>query len=214
MQRIVSFYRFDIRSMRLLFLIPIISWLVSLIIIVSQTTNYDKYYDSFLIVQGIYIPFSCWWMILRLSAVYEDGATQTLSPYYQKYLWFDIVRYAIIYLLGLLSLVTVIIMKYDPSVINVLLLSHYTLLVFLYILLGALSIIVTRTLEVSMTLIFLYTVLEVITQGTFMPWPHIFQFELPFDTVLYQFKILWIGLFTILLAFLVSFNFKKSRYEK
>lgn len=214
MKRIVSFYRFDIRTMRFLFLIPIISWVVSLVLINLQTTDYDKYYDSFLIVQGIYIPFSCWWMILRLTPVYEDGAVQTLSPYYQKYLWFDIIRYAIAYLLGLMSLVIVIIMKYDTSVIDYLLLIHFILLVFLYILMGALSIIISRTLEVSMTMIFLYTVLEVVTQGSFMPWPHIFQFEPPLDTVLYEAKILRLGLLTIFLALLVSFAFKKSRNEK
>src|SRR6185437_16137261 len=101
MKRISSFFHFDIRNMGLLFLIPIISWIVSAILIIFSTTNYDKYYDAFLIIQGIYIPFSCWWIILRLYPIYEMGAEETLMPYYQKYLWLDIARYSILHILGL-----------------------------------------------------------------------------------------------------------------
>lgn len=87
-------------------------------------------------------------------------------------------------------------------------------MILFYALLGALSIIVSKTLEVSIALIFLYTVLEIVTQGTFMPWPHIFQFEPPVDVVFYQTKLLLLFIITFILAFLVGPLFKKSGSSK
>lgn len=213
MKRILYFFHFDIRNMRVLFFIPIISWIISIVLILFRINSYDKYFDAFLIVQGIYIPFGCWWIIFRLYAVYEDGAEETLLSYYQKYLWFDIARYVMVCVLGLVTLAGIIVWKFDSSVINLMLLFHFFLLILFYVLAGAITVIVLKALEVSIALVFLYTILEVITQGTFMPWPHIFQFELE-SGVIHQYKILWLCIMNLILAFLAGFLFKKSGNRK
>jgi membrane protein implicated in regulation of membrane protease activity len=51
--------------------------------------------------------------------------------------------------------------------------------VLFYMFFGTSLIVLIKNIEISLTIIIIYTVLEVVTLGEFMPWPHIFLFEPP-----------------------------------
>ena len=170
---------FDRKTMGGAFFIPPAMFILSLLLILFVPRKSPSIYDNVIIIQGLFIPFSGWCLIYRFGELYEDGAQETLVPYYRQWVWIDIVRYSFIHLLGVVVLSGAFMWKYGVSSLSFLNLIHFILLTFFYLFFSTAALVLTKNTNIALTVIFIYTVLEVATLGTFMPWPHIFLFEPP-----------------------------------
>lgn len=208
MQQLKSFFDFDRRIMGIVFYIPFIVWLIALILILQSSNNTEEYYFNFIVIQGIFIPFCCWHLLFRYSEIFELGAKETLLPYYKQWVIYDIIRYTVLYFIGLLVLQGLIYLKYGSGVFHLLTLIHLPILLVFYILIGLVTILYTKSTEVALTFISIYTVIEVVTQGTFMPWPRIFFFLPPYWDIGSIAKLVFLG---VGIGFLAFFTYRKFR---
>ena len=104
----IELFKFDRRNMGTVYYVPLLVWCVSALLIWQASTEIDSYMFSFVVIQGIFIPFSCWHVLFQYSDLFEDGAFETLSPYYQKYVWLDLVSYTLLNLKALSLLLIMI----------------------------------------------------------------------------------------------------------
>ncbi len=63
------------------------------------------------------------------------------------------------------------------------LIIHLMMLFIFYQIVGLAVLSAVKSLDVALAIIAMYTFMEVATQGTFMPWPHIFIFDEPVDSI-------------------------------
>lgn len=191
-------FRFDQKTMGLTFYIPIIMFMISLLIILTPQLVSDAY-SNIIVIQGLFIPFSSWWVIYRLGEIYEDGAQETLIPYYSKRFLNDFFRYFAVNMAGVLILCSIFVVKYDDNLLASLNIIHFIILILFFMLLGSSLIVLIKNVEISLTIIMIYTVLEVITQGDYMPWPHVFLFDPPIWTPILSTKFTVLSLTVIIL---------------
>lgn len=182
------------------FFIPIIMFVFALFLILFISREPTGIYNNLIIIQGVYIPFSCWCLMYRLGEIYQEGAQETLIPYYSKHFLKDFFRYFVINIFGVFLLCTIFIVKYGAHSLSILNMIHFIVLVLFYMFFGTALIVLIKNIEISLTVIIIYTVLEVVTLGEFMPWPHIFLFAPPiWDSILStKFTILFISVFVLL----------------
>lgn len=204
MQLLKHFFLFDLRSAGIAFYVPLLVWLISLIMILKFGDDPATYYSAFIVIQGIYIPFCCWHVIFRYNEVLQMGAQDTLSPYYRKWVVFDVIRYSSIYLIGLILLVATVWMTIGDVIFTLINLVHFPILLIFYVLVGLAAILYLKSVEVALTVISIYTVTEVITQGTFMPWPRIFFFVPPMNDFFSVAKVMLLFLSLFLFVFLIK----------
>lgn len=169
-------FQFDRKTMGSSFYVPILMFFLTSIFIMFQDGDA---YMGIIIIQGIFIPFTCWGFMYRLVEVYEDGAKETLVPFYTKWIVFDALRYIVLNTGSLLLLSGLFMMKYGSEALTLLNVVHVILLMVFFQFLGSTLVVLFKNIELALTLVFIYTIIEVITLGQFMPWPHIFIFEKP-----------------------------------
>ena len=210
---IYAFFLFDRKTMGFTFFVPIIMLVFSLFLIVFIPREQTGYYNNIIVIQGVYIPFSCWCLMYRLSEIYQEGAQETLIPYYTKHFLKDFFRYFVVNILGVFLLCTTFVMKYGMNSLPVLNIIHFIIIILFYMFLGTALMVLIKNIEISLTVIVIYTVLEVVTLGEFMPWPHIFLFSPPIlEPILYmKFTILSISIFVLLC---ITFVFIRSADRK
>lgn len=68
--------------MGLTFFVPAVMFSLSLLLILFVPREEDDIHSNIIIIQGFFIPFTCWCLMYRLSEMYEEGAYETLVPYY------------------------------------------------------------------------------------------------------------------------------------
>ncbi|WP_100012144.1 hypothetical protein [Lentibacillus sediminis] len=192
-------FRFDMKTMGVIFFVPVVMFAFSLSIIVLAPGIVDDRYNNIVVIQGLFIPFSCWWILYRLSEMYEEGAQETLVPYYSKRFPVDFFRYFFLHVIGLAVLCSILIIKYDASILTGINVLHFIILTLFYMLLGTSLIVLIKNVEISLTIIMIYTVLEVITQGDYMPWPHVFLFDPPINGPFLPIKLSVLGVAVIVL---------------
>jgi len=172
-------FQFDRKTMGVTFFVPafVISIVLLLILIVPRGTS-DSY-NNVILIQGGFIPFSCWWLMYRLSEIYEEGAQETLAPYYRKSFIVDFLRYYVLNALGICLLGAVLVMRHGIDTLPLVNFIHFFLLLLFFMWLGTFLIVLVKNIEIALTIVLIFTVLEVATLGEYMPWPHIFLFEYP-----------------------------------
>lgn len=172
-------FQFDRRTMGFTFFVPVFIFLVALFLILFVPREQSDSYNNVILIQGSFIPFSCWWIMYRLSEMYEEGAQETLVPYYTKRFRIDFLRYYLLNAAGILLLGAVLVLKQGIDVLPLINFIHFFLLLLFYMSLGTFLIVLTKNIEIALTIVLIFTVLEVATLGEYMPWPHIFLFEYP-----------------------------------
>ncbi|MCM3455259.1 hypothetical protein M3685_15135 [Heyndrickxia oleronia] len=198
--KLYAFFLFDRKTMGIIFFVPIIMFIFAMFLILFIPREQTGIYNNLIVIQGVYIPFSCWCLMYRLSEMYQEGALETLIPYYSKHLFNDFLRYFVINILGVFLLCTIFIVKYGAHQLSALNMIHFIILVLFYMFFGTSLMVLIKNIEISLTVIVIYTVLEVVTLGEFMPWPHIFLFDPPIwePTLSKKFTILFISVFVLL----------------
>lgn len=204
---------FDRKTMGFAFYIPVLIFAIALSLILFVERVGEGIYNNVIVIQGIFIPFSCWCLMYRLSEMFEEGAQETLIPYYSKYFLTDFIRYFIVNLLGTFTLYTTLVLKYGIQIISSLNMIHFVLLILFYMFLGTTIIILVKNIEISLTIILIYTVLEVVTLGEYMPWPHIFLFQVPFWDPFLSMKFTIISI-TIIILIITTLIFIKRADRK
>lgn len=204
MQLLKHFFLFDLKSMGIAFYVPHLVWLVSLLMILNFGDDPATYYSTFIVIQGIYIPFCCWHVIFRYNQVIQMGAQDTLLPYYRKWVVFDVIRYSSMYFIGQILLVVTVWITIGDAIFTLINLIHFPILLIFYVLVGLTAILYLKSVEIALTFISIYTVTEVITQGTFMPWPRIFFFVPPMNDLYSVAKIALLFLSLFLLGFFIK----------
>ena len=115
----------------------------------------------------------------RLSEMYEEGAQETLVPYYSKRFGINFFRYFIINIIGVFLLCTAFVLKYGMSSLSALNVIHFMILVLFYMFFGTSLIVLINNIEISLTIIFIYTVLKVVTLGNLCHGRTSFYFQPP-----------------------------------
>lgn len=168
MKQIKLLFEFDVKSMGYLFFIPIFLWALLAFLFLITAMEVKPFYQ---IVQFIFIPSSGWWIVYRYSELLEDGARETLFPLYKEYLLTDIIRY---YAIVVLEIIFLFLFYNNAGSLQWELIIYSLLLGLNFLILGTLLILWTRNIELSIGLIAIYTLVEFVTNGQLIPWPHFF----------------------------------------
>lgn len=177
MSRIVHLFSFDMKLLRYLYFFPFLTYLLCAILMLAFGARFDSPFTTYNFVQGVAVPIAGWHLVFLYSSLYEEGAKETLIVYYRKVLVLDIVRYIVLHGFFILSLVGLSVWIIGPGFFNKMIVSHLILLFLFFQLVGIALLSAINSLEITLAIIASYTLVEVITQGTFMPWPHLFIFE-------------------------------------
>lgn len=171
--------------------------LVFLVLEVSALS--DSLTSGIQIVHTVFIPCVAWTIMLHLHPLFEEGAYHTLVLQYRKWIWVDAGRFFLVYFGGYIVLMATI-LESDFSALPFLVYVHHILLLLLFLFVGMSLMLWTQKFEYALALILMYTLLEIVTKGQFMPWPHVFQFDDNLTDPLYQSKVQRVGVLTILFA--------------
>lgn len=212
-QSVYMYFQFDRKTMGFLFFVPLLMFVLSLFMILFIDRGETGLYNHIIVIQGVFIPFSCWCLMYRLSEMYEEGAQETLAPYYSKRFILDFIRYFMTNLIGVFLLVSVFVLSYGANELQTLNIVHFILLVLFYMFFGTTLMVLLKNIEMSLTIILIYTVLEVVTLGTFMPWPHIFLFERPIWEPFLMTKFILL-MMTVFVLMVVTFVYIKRTDRK
>ncbi|TCT17503.1 hypothetical protein EDD68_13122 [Melghiribacillus thermohalophilus] len=198
LEKIYILFKFDFKTSGFLFFLPLVMWMVSIFqLMIQHSQQANDIYNSIIVFQGIYIPFAGWGLMYRLKEMYEDGASDTLKPYYRSNLIFDINRYLSIHLMGTIIWCLFFSMKYNISIIWPIHMIHFFLITLLFMFLGTALVVTIKNIEFSLTIFFIYLIIEFATLGEYMPWPHVFIFQnAVWDT---QLKIKFISISTYII---------------
>lgn len=178
-------FLFDRKTMGVTFFVPAFIFSIVLLLILIVPRGTSDSYNNVILIQGGFIPFSGWWLMYRLSEIYEEGAQETLAPYYSKRFMVDFLRYYVLNALAICLLGAVLVMRHGIDVLPLVNFIHFFLLLLFFMWLGTFLIVIIKNIEIALTIVLIFTVLEVATLGEYMPWPHIFLFEYPvWDPVL------------------------------
>ncbi|WP_243292180.1 hypothetical protein [Bacillus sp. FJAT-47783] len=177
MAKLIHLFKFDIKLLRFLYGFPFVAYLLCVLIILVFGGKSDDSFLPYVAVQGIAVPMAGWHLVFLYSSLFEEGAKETLISYYRRVLIIDITRYAIMHaiFISLLASLTAWINK--PNFFNSTLIMHLIMLFIFYQIVGIAILSATESLDISLAIIATYTFMEVVTQGTFMPWPHLFIFN-------------------------------------
>lgn len=203
-------FLFDRKTMGFTFFVPIFIFLMVLFLILFVPGDQSDSYNNVILIQGSFIPFSCWWIMYRLSEMYEEGAQDTLVPYYTKRFRIDFLRYYFLNAVGILVLCTVLVSKNGWDALNLINFIHFFLLLLFFMLLGTLLIVWIKNIELALTVVLIFTVLEVATLGEYMPWPHIFLFEYPLWDSILAGKFIILSAAIVVLAILTAILLKRT----
>lgn len=206
-RNIFYLFYFDFKTMGLTFFVPILAFLfTTLFIIISKSHQIET---DIIIIQGLFIPFTSWALMYRLNELYEEGAQETLIPYYSRTFIYDALRYLTINAFSILLLSSLLMMKFGKNSLSNINLIHFFLLIFFFLFLGTALMVLSKNVELSLTIIFIYSIIEVVTLGEFMPWPHIFIFDSPSFNIFIFIKFITLFI-SIIILFLITIVFLRK----
>ena len=192
MNRVLYYFRFDLKLLGSLYFIPLVGYLLTLLLIIWR--GFSDPYLTYAFLQGIAVPMASWHLISLYSSLYEDGAKDTLVPIHQKKVLVDIGRYVSLHGFVLLLFVGFISWKNEAEFFDGTIIAHLIILFVFYQLIGLALLTLIESLELTIAIIATYTLTEVVTQGTFMPWPHLFVFLGPVYGMEMNLKFIFLGL--------------------
>ncbi|WP_077299820.1 hypothetical protein [Virgibacillus pantothenticus] len=179
MNKLKHHFTFDIRLLKGVYTIPFIGYIIALLLIITGYLKSTDPYLPYIFLQGIAVPVSGLHLVFLYSFIYDEGAKEILLPYYKNNLIYDLIRYSILHGFILLIFTCILIWMNGFDFFDVKIMLHLILLFVFYQIIGVTLLSLVESLELSIAIYATYTLTEVITKGTFLPWPHIFQFEEP-----------------------------------
>lgn len=193
--RILRIQLFEWRYQRVLGIFPLLAFCASLLIVIRDSS---ELYLSIQIVHSLYLPWISWSVILYFQPLYDTGAYYTLIPHYRKWIGVNYVFLFTLYVIGYLLLLFNIDGASRLIQTNPFILIHHLLLLTLFWSIGAGLVLLLKSFEYAIALVLTYTLIEIITRGEFMPWPHIFYFHEYYDHTIYIQKISLIMLISLI----------------
>jgi len=193
MTKIIHLFKFDIKLLRYLYGFPFVAYALCVLIILFFSGKSGNPFLPYVAVQGIAVPMAGWHLVFLYSSLYEDGAKETLIYYYKRVLVVDITRYALMHAFFISLLAGLTAWINESNFFNGTLIIHLIMLYIFYQIIGIAILSASESLEISLAIIATYTLMEVATQGTFMPWPHLFIFNEPTSDILLLLTFLSLG---------------------
>ncbi len=197
--RALKIQLFEWKYQRLLGILPLALFCMTLFVVMGYERNLHTNLQT---VQTLYLPWISWSAILYFQPLYDKGAYHTLVPHYRKWFGFHFIFVFILYFLGYLILLISTNGAFHLIQMNPIILVHHVLLLFLYWMIGAGLLLLTKSFEYAAALVLTYTLIEAITRGEFMPWPHVFQFNEFYDDPIYVQKVGMIAILCIIFSML------------
>lgn len=191
MNNILNRFKFDVKLLRIIYLVPFFVYGISIGLSIILGEHNDAKLFLYIFLQGIAIPVSGWHIAFIYSSLYEEGAEETLIFYYRKTLIHDLIRYTLLHgsILFLIFLFT-----FGFHFFSAMSILHLILLFLFFQLVSVALLSKIKTLDITLAIVSLYTFIEVITQGTFMPWPHLFFFTINESADFITFSALIVGI--------------------
>ncbi|MBD8007708.1 hypothetical protein [Bacillus norwichensis] len=194
MAKYIHLFAFDIKLLRYLYGFPFVAYGLCTLLMLTVGTQSDSPFLPYTFLEGIAIPLAGWHTVFLYNSLFEEGAKETLIVYYRQTLTIDLTRYAILHGVFISLLVALVGWMNGPDFFTITLIVHLILLFFFYQIIGIAILSATKSLEVTLATIATYTFMEVVTQGTFMPWPHIFIFMDPINDIWLHLTFLSLGI--------------------
>lgn len=197
MNKLIHLFKFDAKLLGYLYSFPFVIYVLCMLLMLSFAARSNDPFMPYVVVQGIAVPIAGWHIVFLYNSLYEEGATETLLPYYRKVFFIDIIRYAALHGMFVFLLVGLTVWLNGTQFFTVPLIIHLMMLFIFYQIVGLAVLSAVRSLDVALAIIAMYTFMEVATQGTFMPWPHIFIFREPVASISMFLPLFWliIGVF-------------------
>ncbi|WP_146547470.1 hypothetical protein [Rummeliibacillus suwonensis] len=172
MKKISYLFKFDLKLQQFFFFLPFIAYALAIVCIyISPDENRD-----YIFFQVLAVSFCGVHLLLHYSYLFEEGASEILLPYYRQTAWLDLLRYGLVD--GLC--IAIVFCFVDPFFHTPQVVAHTILLALCYFLGSSALLMIIKNLEITISCILVYTIMEIGTQGSFMPWPHIFFFVYPY----------------------------------
>ncbi|AXI01094.1 hypothetical protein DV702_16075 [Sporosarcina sp. PTS2304] len=208
MTKLLHLFTFDIKLLRYLYSFPFLAYALTVLLMLTVGARTGDPYTPYIFVQGIAVSMAGWHLVFLYNSLYEEGAKETLIVYYRKVIVIDIFRYAFLHAIFISLLVGLTIWMNGSAFFTTTLKVHLVMLFIFYQLIGLVLLSITNSLEITLAIVVTYTFMEVATQGTFMPWPHLFIFEEPIDNIWIQLTFLSLGAGIIMSVIQLGKNFK------
>lgn len=180
MNKLKYHFQFDFQLIKGIYIIPFIGYLLTLILMFISYSAGDNL--PYIFLQGIAIPVAGLHLVFLYSSIYDEGATDTLLPYYRKNIVYDFLRYGIFHGLIILLLTIVLVFVMGIEFFNFITIIHLILLFVFYQIIGVGLLTLVKSLEIAIAIIAMYTVMEISTiiLENYLPWPHIFIFGIAY----------------------------------
>ncbi|OSX54649.1 hypothetical protein [Anoxybacillus ayderensis] len=197
MNKLIHLFKFDAKLLGYLYSFPFVIYVLCMLLMLSFAARSNDPFMPYIVVQGIAVPIAGWHIVFLYNSLYEEGATETLLPYYRKVFFIDIIRYTVSHGTFVFLLVGLTVWLNGTQFFTVPLIIHLMMLFVFYQIVGLAVLSAVKSLDVALAIIAMYTFMEVATQGTFMPWPHVFIFREPVDSISMFLPLFWlvIGIF-------------------
>lgn len=208
MTKLLHLFTFDIKLLRYIYSFPFVAYALTVLLMFTVGARTGDPFTPYIFVQGIAVSIAGWHVIFLYNSLYEEGAKETLIVYYRKLLTLDIIRYALLHAIFVLLLVGLTIWMNGPDFYTSTLIVHLIMLFIFYQIVGLAILSATNSLDITLAIVTTYTFMELATQGTFMPWPHLFIFEEPIDDIWIRLTFLSLGAGIILSAIQLWQKFK------
>ncbi|KIL80096.1 hypothetical protein [Bacillus badius] len=183
MDKLIHLFTFDIKLLRYLYGFPFVAYTLCILLMLTIGMRSDSPFTSYIFVQGIAVPMAGLQLVFLYNSLYEEGARETLLFYYRKVLIVDVMRYAFLHGVFILSLVGLTIWMNGMGFFNSTIIIHLIMLFIFYQVVGIAILSTTNSFDITLAIVATYTFMEIATQGTFMPWPHLFLFVKPIDDI-------------------------------
>ncbi|MCC5892713.1 hypothetical protein [Exiguobacterium sp.] len=177
---------FDWRYQRLLGYIPLVFFCLTLFMVTQREFGLNT---AIQIVHALYLPWIAWSAILYFQPLHDTGAYYALIHHYRKWFGFNFIFLLTLYVSGYSILILSIDGAFRLIQTYPIIVVHHLLLLTLYWMIGAGLILLLKSFEYAAALVLAYTLIEVVTRGEFMPWPHIFYFNEFYGDPMYVQKI-------------------------
>ncbi|WP_143416171.1 hypothetical protein [Geobacillus sp. E263] len=208
MNKLVHLFKFDIKLLGYLYSFPFVAYALCVLLMLSFGSRSDASFMPYIVVQGIAVPIAGWHLVFLYNSLYEEGARETLIVYYRKVLVIDIIRYALLHAIFISLLVGLTVWINGPDFFTSTLIVHLIMLFIFYQIIGIAVLSAVQSLDIALAIVATYTFMEVATQGTFMPWPHLFIFREPIGDISILLTFLSLGVGILLSAIQLWRKFK------
>lgn len=95
MSKLKHHFHFDIYLLKGIYIIPFAGYLLTMVLMLLKYP--EASYLPYILLQGIAIPVAGLHLVFLYSSIYDDGATDTLIPYYRKNIVYDLLRYGLLH---------------------------------------------------------------------------------------------------------------------